>query len=289
MVEIGSKANKRKREPDSFEQQLQRQLGFLKRSCDAFDKGDHDEAVRIATTIRVLLHDTPASTSLLTHLGIKSLLFFVDTGIYRERLEAAMKDWLGEYHPGSIISGHTPSDVGLVELGIGKDGKVGWFAPLRLRRKPENDPAAKAIVADQSFDAWWKTPLVETSTFRTFSRAHLIQIMANQDGGAHVDAELDTDYEDLKIDFLGIQMEVGEDLADKTMGGDLPPVVNNVAFASVRQIAFELMLTINRFYAYRDQPGLYAFAEPYAYIVEEELPHMPFSWPQPILLGSGEA
>lgn len=45
---------------------LMRQLGFIRRSCDSYDSGFHDEAIRIAQTIRVLLHDTTASTSLLS-------------------------------------------------------------------------------------------------------------------------------------------------------------------------------------------------------------------------------
>src|SRR6266545_3514326 len=45
--------------------QLQRQLGFLKRSCEDFDAGQHDEGLRIAVSLRVLFHDTSASTSLL--------------------------------------------------------------------------------------------------------------------------------------------------------------------------------------------------------------------------------
>jgi hypothetical protein len=68
--------------------------------------------------------------------------------------------------------------------------------------------------------------------------------MANQDGGAHIDPKLDKDYEALTVDFLGHQMEIGNDLIDKTMGGDIPPMRGNVAAASVRQIAFEVLSTI---------------------------------------------
>ncbi len=38
------------------------------RSCAAYDQGHIDEAVRIATLIRVLIHDTRNSISLLKHL-----------------------------------------------------------------------------------------------------------------------------------------------------------------------------------------------------------------------------
>lgn len=52
-----------------FKAHLSRQLTFLWRSCEAYDEGHTDEAVRIASVIRVLIHDTPKSTSLLNHLG----------------------------------------------------------------------------------------------------------------------------------------------------------------------------------------------------------------------------
>lgn len=57
-----------------FKRQLERQLGFLWRSCQAYDAGHIDEAVRIATVIRVLIHDTQASTSLLKHLDAQNIL-----------------------------------------------------------------------------------------------------------------------------------------------------------------------------------------------------------------------
>jgi hypothetical protein len=48
---------------------LERQLGFLRRSCESYDAGYTDESVRIATTTRVLVHDTKRCISLLKHLG----------------------------------------------------------------------------------------------------------------------------------------------------------------------------------------------------------------------------
>ena len=55
-----------------FIEQLRRHIKFLERSCAAFDAGHAEEALRIAVTLRVLFHDTTKSTSLLTHLGLKS-------------------------------------------------------------------------------------------------------------------------------------------------------------------------------------------------------------------------
>lgn len=56
-----------------FRNHLSKQLGFLGRSCEAYDAGYIDEAVRIATVIRVLVHDTNRSNSLLKHLGATTI------------------------------------------------------------------------------------------------------------------------------------------------------------------------------------------------------------------------
>jgi hypothetical protein len=278
---------KRVRDRASFENQLERQLNFLRRSALEFDRGNHDEAIRLATTLRVLLHDTQNSTSLLTHLGIKNHLRFIDTGLYRDRLNQALDQWVAEVSPGNIIAGVTPGEAGLVEVGIGPDGKPGWFPPLRERRFPDGSPKARASIEPQQFENWWNTPLVEASNMRQFSRLELVKIMANQDGGAHVDASLDQDYHDLNFDHLGVQMEVGINLPDRTMDTSYqpPPLRNNVAFASVRQIAFEFLLTMQRYLAPKSNPGIFALADPYQHLTPTKQVHAP-THPGPIVIGT---
>src|SRR5437899_1143187 len=51
-----------------FCEHLTKQLEFLKRSSASFDSGHTDEAIRIAVVIRVLVHNSRSSTSLLRHL-----------------------------------------------------------------------------------------------------------------------------------------------------------------------------------------------------------------------------
>jgi hypothetical protein len=63
----------------NFGQHLRKQLGFLERSCASYDAGHKDEAIRIATTIRVLIHNTKASTSLLKHLNATTINLLTTT------------------------------------------------------------------------------------------------------------------------------------------------------------------------------------------------------------------
>jgi hypothetical protein len=54
---------------------LQEQLQFLEASCNSFDAGFEGEAKRLAVTIRVLVHDTQQSKSLLGQLDLKGEFF----------------------------------------------------------------------------------------------------------------------------------------------------------------------------------------------------------------------
>ena len=57
--------------PPILLKQLRRQLTFLRNSAASYDGGYPEEALRIGVVIRVLLHDTKYSTSLLKQLGQK--------------------------------------------------------------------------------------------------------------------------------------------------------------------------------------------------------------------------
>jgi hypothetical protein len=52
-----------------FIEKFEEQLRFIQRSCELFDRGAEDEALRLATTLRIIFHDTINSTSLIRHLG----------------------------------------------------------------------------------------------------------------------------------------------------------------------------------------------------------------------------
>lgn len=73
--------------------ELLKQLGFLERSAKAFDEGHEDEGVRLATSMRVLFHDTfnlktskPISISLMTQLGMR-------TGMVLATPKTDLADW----------------------------------------------------------------------------------------------------------------------------------------------------------------------------------------------------
>ena len=58
---------------------LKDQLRFLRNSSSSYDNGFEGEAKRLAVTIRILVHDTKNSTSLLHQLVIKHKLKMLNT------------------------------------------------------------------------------------------------------------------------------------------------------------------------------------------------------------------
>lgn len=88
-------------------------LDFLNASAASFDGGFFSEAKRLAVTIRVLVHDSERSKSLLGLLGLKTGMGFLNTAHPHDQ-----RNLLG-YH-------------GLVGIQLGAEGNR-YFAPLNQR------------------------------------------------------------------------------------------------------------------------------------------------------------
>lgn len=56
------------------------QIRFIKKSCSHYDNGDFSEAKRIATSIRILLHHTRNSNSLVNQLELTENLLLWSSG-----------------------------------------------------------------------------------------------------------------------------------------------------------------------------------------------------------------
>jgi hypothetical protein len=148
-----------------FKAQLFKQLSFLWRSCEAYDQGHTDEAVRIATVIRVLIHDTPKSTSLLKHLGALNINLSSTVSSF-DRSNSVFLSGMGRM---TITS-----------------TKSTWA--------PAND--CSAIDKQLPLAEWWNQVVYILGKVQA-TRKNLVLAAANKDGGAHVDAALTTEYETL--------------------------------------------------------------------------------------------
>jgi hypothetical protein len=195
--------------PADLMKHLEEQLAFIRASCASFDAGSPTEAKRIALQLRIMLHDTETSSSLLGQLGLKKILF-LDTA----------SDW----DPRDLMSHH-----GLVAIqtttGVGASYSPKFVAGFH--RTPTL----------ATFDDWWAKTVIVDSKKNRFSRRDIILSVVNKDGGAHIDPELEDPYAQLTR-FNSVGWVVNIDGTER----DLP----GVELASIRQIAWEFLESLKR-------------------------------------------
>jgi len=197
---------------EELREHLREQVGFILASVEAFHAGKQAEAKRMATALRVLVHDTDRSHSLLSQLGLKHRILYYDTG-------TTVTD------PG-IASAFSLAGM---TLAITKDGpKSFWSANL------DPDDEMKDCTR-RPFHSWWNRPVMKDNRHQFFSRRAFVLAVADKDGGAHVDPELDEAYGQLtRRSSIGWQMG-GEDGLEEIPGLEL---------ACVRQVAHELLVSL---------------------------------------------
>jgi hypothetical protein len=199
---------------EELESHLREHLQFLKSSADAYDGGFEGEAKRIAVSIRVLVHDTGRSRSLLGQLSRKEH-DFVDSAF-------PLVPHNKSTHSGLVVTSMVP--------GIG--AKYVAF----LDKPPHGQ------VRSVNFDSWWSAPVFIDSSGRTMNRKDLILTVANQDGGAHVDSALDATYADLsRNNSLGWVYSDSNKSAPEPLSGP--------ERAALRQICHEILKTLVPGYA----------------------------------------
>ena len=158
---------------ERLKEYLRQQLGFLARSSDSYDHGYQDEGIRIATSIRVMLHDTKNSTSLLSQLqgkNVKLLSICMDIG---SKPGLIYFNGMGQLND----AGHGP------KLGSG---------PTKHFLELEN---------------WWEQ-IVFVFDGNKMSRRDIVLAAANKDGGAHVDPQLTPAYRELTAGGLGVLVQI---------------------------------------------------------------------------------
>jgi hypothetical protein len=198
-----------------FQIHLGRQLGFIERSCRDYDAGHKDEAIRIATSLRVLFYDTnnskSKSKSLLTHLKAKQI-----------KLLATIADF-------------DSNPVYQLTLGFkGTFGKDDWSAFPLLDRAP-----SQRFIPYQ--DWWEKEALFRRMGDFAITRRQLVCSAANQDGGAHVDRELDPQYERVIGGFIKMKFWQNDETTNLPIGEPDVFDVRCTHVAALRQLGYEVL------------------------------------------------
>jgi hypothetical protein len=219
-----SKRSRVRRPKQELRQELIEQLQLLQDSCRAYDSGLEPAGKHIALSIRVLVHHHGQSQALMEQLGLRDCRFI---------------DSAGPLKPRNLLPEH---NLLALRMRTYADGKG------RGRYIPAGDPPRPKCVV--RFQDWWNQPVMKDRKGRKFSRRELVLHVADTDGGAHVDPELNEAYMELSR----------QNSLDWTFhsGDTATGVEGRPELAAMRQIAYELLQTISACYP---ELATYATAE----------------------------
>ncbi|MGD1005240.1 MAG: hypothetical protein ABR887_07445 [Methanoregulaceae archaeon] len=197
----------KQRSANELKEALFTQIGFLNRSARAYDHNNTSEALRMATTLRLLFYNTNRSISLLRQLNKENIKFF-DTAFPPPSNEL------------TVIAS-------LVVMTLIKKTLEPILEPVSLER----------LI---SFSDWWENNIIiRDSNGITYTRKKIVLTLANTDGGAHLDPKLDDDYLQLKKN-----KSFGWDI--KNPDGTIQQFDTPMAYATVRQITHEALNTFQK-------------------------------------------
>jgi hypothetical protein len=199
---------------DELINHLKDQINFLIASAISYDNGFEGEAKRLATVIRVLVHDTTNSNALLTQLNKMNILFY---------------DSAAPFHPDNLIPSNSLT-MNRLSINAGGNAEANYIAPLEYLSPARNKD--KKV----GFNRWWNCNIViKDNKGNLFPRKKLVLTIADKEGGAHVDPKLDQAYANLTR-FNSLAWKVYTKGEIKDMGNPVPP--------SIRQIAHEVLKTL---------------------------------------------
>lgn len=194
---------------EDLQNQLAEQIELLRELVVLYDSGKTVAAKSIASSLRVLVHDTPTSHALLKQTNMLDRDFY-DTAELRTDHEGGT--WAGSY---SAL------------LGIAFGGNRSGYVP-----NLDSNKNSRWI----PFRNYWDEVIFIDQANNSFTRKDIVLAVANQDGGSHVDPGLDPKYESLsRKNSLG-WMSGNDSSWEELKGAEL---------ASVRQIAHEILKTLD--------------------------------------------
>jgi len=187
---------------------LKDQIHFLIESSNAYDSGSASEAKRLAVAIRILVHDTDSSRSLLALL--KRDIRFYDTAL--------------DYDPSNLLV-----VCGLLMMKMGTSGGE-YVAPL------DNGSPQRYSNGKIPFAQWWGKTIFVNGRGGSLTRRDLVLTVCDKDGGAHVDLKLDNTYRDFsRANSLGWKFQ--KDGVEQNFAG-------RPQLASIRQVAYEVLKSL---------------------------------------------
>ena len=202
---------------NNLEEKYDEYLDLLSVLCSTYDSLDKEVlALPISTAIRVLVHDTEKSTSLLKHLGKKDIEFLSTN--YEISNESVHLGLVRRINAG-------------VNNGIGGEARY-W--PLCSEKYFPMPNSKKSLI----FINWWEREVIFSLPNSSLTRKDLVLAVANKDGGAHFESTVKKNYDDYRHSYSGGSTLVGIKSGVKR-GYDNIPI-----YPAIRQIAYELLRTL---------------------------------------------
>lgn len=201
------RSNRVKRSKQDLINELKDQIDILVCACNSFDSGLRPIAKHIALSLRTLLHHHGNSRALLEQLGLRNKRFL---------------DTAGKIDPKNLA---TEWKLCVIRF----SGDSSEFLPSCMV-SPLHDRYGWVTFPD-----WWNSNVVKDNNGRFFSRRELVLNVADTDGGAHVDPELDEKYMDLSRN---------NSLGWVIINGDVEKPFPSPTMSCIRQIAHELLETL---------------------------------------------
>jgi hypothetical protein len=199
------------RPKEEIEQALEIQRQALISSSAAYDRGDTWEALRLATSVYVIVHDDGRKyQSVLTQLGIRGKLRFASTAF--------------QYSPTNVLR-----ETHLLSTRVYSDGTAEY--------RPLLGGAAWPVRYVQ-FNTWWDRERIFRDGAFSLTRKKLAYMLRSREGGAHLEPVLrDPNY----LRFA--QAQLTTPFVFRTDGPPPKPILG-AELASMRQIAWELLKTL---------------------------------------------
>jgi hypothetical protein len=211
---------KLQRTTDDLVNKFKEQIQLLKLACQNYDVGNEIAALYIATTLRVLLHDTtkadgsPNSTSALTHINSKNIEF-LNTCRVNNRPEFTFTGLIRH-----VISG--------VHDGIG--GTANYYPTL----------SQSSVKEWKDFVSWWGDIVFQNPDGTSLTREVLVIKAANQEGGTHVDKGIDEKFDKFRHEYSGGVSIRG------IYSGVVEEFDNVPVYPAIRQVGYEVLESLKR-------------------------------------------
>jgi len=196
-----------------LETRFQELLKLVRVLCDCYDEDNEVVALSIATAVRVLVHDTTKSTSLLTLLDKKS----------------------GQFLSTSLNTPNETVHLGLVRrINVGVKDGVGGEARYWPLCDETYFPSPKQQPRLLPFSDWWSEQVFQSQQ-HCLTRQDLVLAVTNKDGGAHVDNKVEGRYDAFRKSWSGGSTLVGIQSRLRRGYDNIP------TYPAIRQIGYELL------------------------------------------------